>query len=181
MTRLRPTAISGAVALALSLASGAAKDIHALKDWPVFAATAKTWEGVGVSFDIVDGQLGDAVTFRDRWEAEFKEDGRLMEMRGVTRAGGRKIEYLWRFRFHPETETVTGEFETSEGGARAVEVTVVAEGKRIEIRTPQSADSKAGLAMDIYLEDGGDLITETRTFDREGKDNYRSAARYRAD
>jgi len=166
--------------LALAVGNGRAEDAS-LADIALFEASVGEWEGIGVSFDIVNGELREPVTFRDRWEAKFSEEERLMEMRGTTRAGGRRIGYLWRFRWKPVEEKILGEFENSEGIASAVEVTAVAEGKRIRIRTPNEENENVnpvGMRMDIYLEEK-DIVIESTILDAEGNETYRAAARYR--
>lgn len=165
--------------VALSVGSGRADD--SLSDITLFEESVGEWEGIGVSFDIVNGELREPVTFRDRWEAKFSEEGRLMEMRGTTRAGGRRIGYLWRFRWIPKDEKILAEFENSEGVSSSVDVTAVAEGKRIKIRTPDSEEenaNKGGMRMDIYLEEE-DIVIESTIVDGEGNETYRAAARYR--
>ncbi len=163
------------------LLPAAGRDIDRLDDFELFARAGGAWEGVGVSFDIApSGALQPAITFRDTWEANLSKDGRLMVMNGVTRAGGRKIQYVWRFRWHPGKEAVTAEYENSMGEASSLEATVVADGKRLELRTPPSGagDDGSGMFLDIYLEDEGDLVIEVSIRDPKGE-RYRSAARYR--
>ncbi len=174
--------------LSLSLAVGAgARDIHSLDDFEVFRRTAGTWEGIGISFDIApSGALAPAITYRDTWEATLSEGGRLMVMTGVTRAGGRRVTYGWRFRWEPSTETVTAEFENSLGDAASLEARVVADGRRLELRSPgegkgrPAGDAGApGLSLDIYLEDDDDVVIEVSLRADDGTERYRSAARYR--
>lgn len=158
-----------------------ARDINRLDDYAIFDTAAGSWDGVGVSFDIApNGALQPAVTYRDTWEASLSEDGQTMVMNGVTQAGGRRIEYVWRFRLHRAAEKVTAEFENSLDQASSLEANLVADGKRLELRTPPSADAsdKSGMFLDIYLEDEDDLVIEISIRDAEGE-RYRSAARYR--
>ena len=160
-----------------------ARDIDRLDDYAVFEPATGSWVGVGVSFDIApNGALQPAVTYRDTWEASLSADGETMVMNGVTRAGGRRVEYVWRFRLHRAAEKVTAEFENSLDQASTLEANLVADGKRLELRTPSSADAgdQAGVGMflDIYLEDEDDLVIEISIRDAGGE-RYRSAARYR--
>ena len=172
--------------LALACGAGEARDIHALDDYALFKRAAGSWEGIGVSFDIhPNGALQAPVTYRDNWEATLAEGGRLMVMNGVTQAGGRRVEYVWRFRWHPKSEKLTAEFENSLGDASELRAEVLADGKRLELRTlAPSGEEKikpspnAGLKLDIYLEDEDDLVIEITIRNDEGTEIYRSAARY---
>ena len=176
------------VALLFSLTLATARDIHSLDDYEIFRRTAGNWEGVGVSFDIApNGALQPAVTFRDTWEATISEGARLMVMNGVTQAGGRRVEYVWRFRWEADVEKVTAEFENSLGVSSTMEATVVADGKRLELRAPREeskageapVSEDAGLRLDIYLEGDDDLVIEVVIRAADGSERYRSAARYR--
>ena len=159
-----------------------ARDIHRLDDFALFEAAAGSWEGIGISFEIApSGRLAPAVTYRDTWEASLSEDGRLMVMNGVTRSGGRRIEYVWRFRWQPESESIRAEFENSLGEASHLEATVLADGRRLELESPTRVDDEevGGMSLDIYLEDEDDLVIEVSLRDDKGEERYRSAARYR--
>ncbi|MCB1231526.1 MAG: hypothetical protein KDN19_14750 [Verrucomicrobiae bacterium] len=169
------------LAWCVGIGAAVGRDIHRLDDYELFAKAAGVWEGVGVSFEIApNAELKPAITYRDTWEASLAESGRLMVMNGVTRSGGRKIEYVWRFRWHPEVEKVTAEFENSLGEASTMEVNVVADGKRLELRTPRSSEEndQSAMHLDIYLEDEEDLVIEVSIHGADGEETYRSAARY---
>ncbi len=153
--------------------AGQGRDIHRLDDFELFREATGAWEGVGVSFEFApNGAIQPAVTYRDTWEASLAEGGRLMLMNGVTRSGGRRVEYVWRFRWDAAGERVTAEFENSLGESGKLDAKVLAEGRRLEL------SSESGMGLDIYLEDEGDLVIEIVLLDEADRERYRSAARY---
>ncbi|NNE90992.1 MAG: hypothetical protein HKN23_05040 [Verrucomicrobiales bacterium] len=158
--------------------SQAKKPIHSLNDVPVFKAALGKWKGVGVGFDIVEDRAKEGVTHRDEWEAKFRRNAHVLEMTGlVTRQGGVELPYSWVFRFNGNRDKITASYEMATGQEGTLEVLLIADGRRVQIRRPKGAKTGIDMEMDIYF-DKDDLVIDSLIRNVRGEEVYKSSTRY---
>jgi hypothetical protein len=177
----RKFGLTGLLVIAISIFTGngfsqARKPIKSLKDIEVLAIAEGTWEGVGVGFDLENGELQPPQTFRDDWTSAFKKEGQTYEMTGLIKRGGQEMVYAWVFKFNGGRDKITASYEMATNQTGILGVKVLADGKRVQLH-PISGKKGINMTIDIYFEDK-DIVIESQVRNLKGELVYQSATRY---
>ena len=177
---LFPSTLIALISIAFAgIAFGQAKKaIRSLEDIEVLKSAAGDWEGVGVSFDIKDGELQQPLTFTDDWGAGFRKGGKEFEMTGMVRQAGKELPYSWVFKLNGGRESLTATYEMASEEAGELSVKLIADGKRVQLK-PIPGKRGIHMEIDIYFE-GDDMVIEALLKNVKGETVYRSAGRYQS-
>ncbi len=156
--------------------SQARKPIKSLKDIELLVSATGDWEGVGIGFDIVKGELKEPQSFRDDWGADFKKGDQVFEMVGLITRSGSELPYSWKFNFNGNAENITASYEMGTDQSGVLAVKVIAGGKRLQLG-PVPGKQGINMKIDIYFEEG-DIVIESEVRNITDELVYRSATRY---